>query len=157
MGKGSHVIMKTNQLGGVTYSNRKTTAVLEADAVLEVGEKMLTSNFELAKSNFTVKLKGKNSKCEIVSHSVAKKDSEQHFKSSIVGCEKCYGRVECDAIVLDSAIVSSCPKVVAKNALAELSHEAAIGKIANDQLIKLMTLGLTEEEATNKIIEGFLK
>lgn len=157
LAEGSHVIMKTNQLGGVTYSNRKTKAILANNAKLEINEKLLTSKFELAKTDFSVQLKGENSKCEIISRSVAKDSSEQSFKSDLIGLDKCYGRVECDAIVLNESIVSSQPKVTAKHFMAELSHEATIGKIANDQLVKLMTLGLSEEEATQKIIEGFLK
>ena len=157
IGEGSVVNVNTTQIGGVTFSKRKTKAVLEKNAILNVNEKILTSFYEVAKTDFDVVLKGENSKCNIVSRSVAKNFSEQDFKSNLTGKNSCYGRVECDAIVLDEAVVASQPKVVAKSNLAELCHEATIGRIAKDQLIKLMTLGLTEEEATNKIIEGFLK
>jgi len=157
IGENSVVTMNTTQLGGVTYSNRKTKAVLKTNANLIVNEKILTSGFEVAKTNFEVKLNGKNSKCNIVSRSVAKQESEQVFVSNLIGKNLCFGRVECDAIVLDNSRVVSQPKVSAMNNLAELSHEATIGRIAKDQLVKLMTLGLTEHEATSKIIEGFLK
>lgn len=157
IGENSVVTMNTNQLGGVTCSIRKTKATLKENATLNVNEKILTSNFELAKTDFEVKLVGENSKCNIVSRSVARQESEQEFKSNLIGKNACYGRVECDAILLDNAIVISQPKVSAKNNLAALSHEATIGRIAKEQLIKLMTLGLTEEESTSKIIEGFLK
>jgi Fe-S cluster assembly scaffold protein SufB len=157
IGENSVVTMNTTQLGGVTYSNRKTKAVVKENAILNVNEKILTSGFEIAKTDFEIKLKGKNSRGNIVSRSVAKNESEQVFKSNLIGNDLCFGRVECDAIVLNRAVVVSQPKVTAKSELASLSHEATIGRIAKDQLIKLMSLGLTEEEATNKIIEGFLK
>ena len=157
IGENSEVTMNTTQLGGVTYSNRKTKATLKENATLYVNEKILTSGFEVAKTDFEIKLNGKNSKGNIISRSVAKQESEQLFKSNLIGNNLCFGRVECDAIVLNNSVVASQPKVTAKSNLASLSHEATIGRIAKDQLIKLMSLGLTEEEATNKIIEGFLK
>ena len=157
IGENSEVTMNTIQLGGVTYSNRKTKVVLKDNATLYVNEKILTSGFEVAKTDFEIKLNGINSKANIISRSVAKHESEQFFKSNLIGNNLCFGRVECDAIVLNNSIVASQPKVTAKSNLASLSHEATIGRIAKDQLIKLQTLGLTEEEATNKIIEGFLK
>ena len=154
---GANFTMKTTQLGGVTYSNRDTKAVLKENSILTVNEKVLTSRFDIAKTKFKVNLKGSNSKCVIVSRSVAKDESEQIFKSDLVGNSKCFGRVECDGILLNNSIIISEPKVSCKNKDAELSHEAAIGKIAGEQLIKLMTMGLTEQQAENKIIEGFLK
>ncbi|MBE7076608.1 MAG: SufD family Fe-S cluster assembly protein [Clostridiales bacterium] len=155
--EGSHVVMKTTQLGGVSFSNRITNAKLKKSSILEVEEKILTDRFDVAKTNFKVDLIGENSKCKVVSKSVARDESEQIFKSNIVGKNMCFGHVECDGILLDRASIESCPKVSAKHNLASLSHEAAIGKIANDQIVKLMTLGLTEKEAEEKIIEGFLK
>jgi len=149
--------IETCQFGGVDYSNRKTVAILKENAVLNVKEKILTDKFNVAKSDFKVTLLGKNSRCNIVSRSVAKGESEQEFKSNLIGKNLCFGHVECDAILLDDAIVFGAPKVSALNNMASLSHEAAIGKIAQDQIVKLMTLGVTEKEAEQKIIEGFLK
>ncbi|MBR6779355.1 MAG: SufD family Fe-S cluster assembly protein [Clostridia bacterium] len=157
MDNNSQMIMETTQIGGVDYSNRKTTATLKDGAVLNITEKVLTSRFNVAKTDFKVNLLGKNSKCNLVSRSVARDESEQIFKSNIIGKNECFGHVECDGIVLDKARVSSQPKVDAKSNLASLSHEAAIGKIAGEQILKLMTLGLTEKQAEQKIIEGFLK
>ena len=154
---GGEMVMNTNQIGGVDYSCRKTEAKLKDNALLEVNEKILTDRFNVAKTNFKVTLNGKNSKCNIVSRSVAKGESEQVFKSNLIGKNSCFGRVECDAILLNNSQVLSEPKISAMNKDASLSHEATVGKIAADQLIKLMTLGLTEKEAEEKIIEGFLK
>lgn len=157
MDKNSKLTMNTTQLGGVDSSNRKTKAVLADGAVLNINEKILTSRFEVAKTDFVVNLKGVNSKCDVVSRSVARDESEQIFKSNIVGDNESFGHVECDGILMDSAKIESQPKVSARHKLASLSHEAAIGKISSEQIIKLRTLGLTEKEAETKIIEGFLK
>lgn len=157
LGQGSKMTMETNQLGGVDYSDRVTRACLLEDSTLTVNEKILTSRFNVAKTNFKVNLKGKNSKCNIVSRSVARDESEQIFKSDLQGKNLCFGHVECDGIVLDKAKIDSVPKVSAHSNQASLSHEAAIGKIASEQIVKLMTLGLSEKEAEEKIIEGFLK
>lgn len=157
LGEGSVMLMNTTQIGGVDYSNRKTDVVLKDNAKLEVSEKILTDRFEIAKTNFKIVMSGENSKCNIVSRSVAKGESEQLFKSNMIGQNACVGRVECDAILLDNASVVSEPKITAKNKNAILNHEATVGKIACDQLIKLMTLGLTEKQAEEKIIQGFLK
>lgn len=157
IGEGSVVTMNTTQIGGVDYSNRITKAKLKQHAVLTVNEKILTNRFDVAKTDFNVKLIGKDSKCNIVSRSVAREESEQVFKSNLIGEESCVGRVECDGILLDNAVIVSQPKVSAKNKNASLSHEASIGKIASEQLVKLMSLGLTEKQAETKIIEGFLK
>lgn len=154
---GATMTMNTTQIGGVDYSNRKTLATLKTNAFLEVNEKILTDRFNIAKTDFKVNLIGKNSKCNIVSRSVAKGESEQVFKSNLVGKNLCFGRVECDAILLDNAVVVSVPRISAMNKDASLSHEATVGKIAQDQLVKLMTLGLSEKQAEEKIIEGFLK
>jgi len=151
------MIMNTTQIGGVDCSIRKTSARLKDGAYLEVNEKILTDRFNIAKTDFKVELNGENAKCVLSSKTVAKGESEQVFKSDLIGKSACYGRVECDAILLDNASVVSVPKITAKCNLATLNHEATIGKIANDQLIKLMTLGLTEKQAEEKIISGFLK
>ena len=149
--------MDTTQIGGVTYSNRITKASLSNGAKLVVKEKILTSDNQQAKTSFDVILKGKGSSVEVISRSVAKGKSKQEFISSIKGKNECFGHVECDGILLDSASIFSTPKIVAQSPNATLVHEAAIGKIAGEQLTKLQTLGLTQEEAQNEIIKGFLK
>lgn len=157
MKDGSDFEMETIQLGGVSYSNRKTNAFLGNDTKLVIKEKILTSDKQKAITTFNVVLKGKNSSVEVVSRSVAKGKSRQKFVSNLKGQNECFGHVECDGIILDNAQIESVPKIVAQNINATLVHEAAIGKIAGDQLIKLQTLGLSEEEAQNQIIKGFLK
>lgn len=157
IGSGSVVTLNTTQIGGVDYANRVTKAVVGDKATLVINEKILTDRFNVAKTNFTVQLKGKDSKCNIVSRSVARGESEQTFKSNMIGKNLCFGHVECDGIVLDRAKISSLPQVSALSNLASLSHEAAIGKIAGEQIVKLETLGLSEQQAEEKIIEGFLK
>ena len=157
MESGSTMTMNTTQIGGVDYSNRVTKAELKDNAHLNINEKILTDRFNKAKSNFTVKLLGKNSSCNIVSRSVARGESEQEFKSKLIGKNECFGHVECDGIVLENSRIISTPQVDAQSSLSSLSHEAAIGKIAGEQITKLMTLGLTEKQAEDKIIEGFLK
>ncbi len=155
--EGAQMIMNTMQIGGVDFSKRKIYAKLKKNSFLEVNEKILTDRFNVAKTEFKVELAGENSKCVVVSKSVAKGESEQVFKSNLVGKNDCFGRVECDAILLDNARVIGEPKISAMNKHAMLSHEASVGKIAKDQLIKLMTLGLDERKAEEKIIEGFFK
>ena len=157
MKDGSDFEMETIQLGGVSYSNRNTNAFLGNDAKLVIKEKILTSDKQKAITTFNVVLKGKNSSVEVVSRSVAKGKSRQKFVSNLKGQNECFGHVECDGIILDNAQIESVPKIVAQNINATLIHEAAIGKIAGDQLVKLQTLGLSEEEAQNQIIKGFLK
>ena len=157
LGENSVMTMKTIQIGGVDFSNRITKASLKTNATLTVEEKILTERFNVAKTDFKVTLAGENSKCTIKSKSVAKDESEQVFKSTLVGKNLCFGHVECDGILLDNAKIDSVPRVSAQNNLASLSHEASIGKIATEQIVKLMTLGLTEKQAEEKIIEGFLK
>lgn len=153
----AEMIIETNQLGGVDYADRKTKIKLYNNSKLEVYEKILTSRFEVSKTNFVVDLFGENSKCNIVSRSVAKQESEQTFKSKMCGRNKCFGRVECDGILMDNANINSTPAILAKNKNAMLSHEASIGKIAQEQILKLMTFGKTEKEAEEIIIESFLK
>lgn len=152
----SNMTMETTQLGGVTSTVRTTIAKLQENAKLNIQENLLTTGSQVAKTKFKVELIGKNSGVEVVSHSVAKDDSYQEFKSNIVGKNECFGHVECDGILLDNARISSLPMIDAKSKDASLVHEAAIGKIAGDELIKLMTLGLTQKEAEDIIIEGFL-
>lgn len=157
VGKGSVVTLNTTQIGGVDSADRKTKAVVGENATLVINEKILTDRFQVAKTNFMVQLKGKDSKCNVVSRSVARGESEQIFRSNVVGKNDCFGHVECDGIVLDNSRISSLPQVSAFDNRASLSHEAAIGKIASEQIVKLMTLGLSEKQAEEKIIEGFLK
>ena len=156
LGENSTFEIETTQIGGVTSSNRITNAEVLENAKLVVKEKVLTDKNQTTNTNFVVNLNGKNSRGEIVSRSVAKDNSTQNFESKLVGNNLCFGRVECDGIVLGSAKVSSLPQIVANNSSAELLHEAQIGKIAGSQLLKLMTLGLTKQEAENKIIAGYL-
>lgn len=157
VGKGSVVTLNTTQIGGVDSADRKTKAVVGENATLVINEKILTDRFQVAKTNFMVQLKGKDSKCNVVSRSVARGESEQIFRSNVVGKNDCFGHVECDGIVLGNSRISSLPQVSAFDNRASLSHEAAIGKIASEQIVKLMTLGLSEKQAEEKIIEGFLK
>lgn len=149
--------MDTVQLSGVTSSTRKTTAVVGENSTLLINEKIQTNNSDYAKTDFKVTLKGNNSKVEVVSHAVAQGNSKQHFNSNIIGKIKCFGHVECDGILCDKAQISSTPKIVANSTDAILVHEAAIGKISEEQQNKLMTLGLTKEQAEETILKGFLK
>ena len=134
----------------------KTKAILEDGSKLIIKEKILTEENQTAETNFDVILKGKNSSVQVTSRSVAKGNSYQKFVSNVIGENECFGHVECDAILLGSARVVSVPKIDAKCTDASLVHEAAIGKIAGDELIKLESMGLTREEAEQVIIEGFL-
>lgn len=157
MDEGSVFEMETIQLGGVSSSIRKTNAKLNDNTKLVIKEKILTTQKQIANTYFSVQLLGKNSSVEVISRSVAKNKSRQKFVSNIIGKNECFGHVECDGIILDNAVIESTPKIVAKNINATLVHEAAIGKIAGEQLTKLMTLGLNQQEAENLIIKGFLK
>ncbi len=156
LNKNSEMFIETSQIGGVTSSLRKTFAVLKENAKLIIKENLLTNDKDYAKSFFKINLLGNHSSVEITSHSVAKNNSYQEFKSNLIGNNECFGHVECDGILLDDAKIISIPMINASNKNASLIHEAAIGKIAGDELIKLMTLGLTEKEAEDVIIQGFL-
>lgn len=157
MEAGSYVEMEMVQIKGVDSTKRMTTANLAEDAKLIVRERLLTHGEQYAESGFVVNLNGANSSANVISRSVAKDDSYQLFVSEINGNAKCAGHSECDAIIMDNAKIAALPKVTANHIDAALIHEAAIGKIAGEQLIKLMTLGLTEAEAEAQIVEGFLK
>ena len=152
----SQLTMETIQLGGVTKSQRDTSAILNNNAKLVIKEKILTANNQTADTNFNVELNGENSSVDVISRSVARDTSAQTFYSKVVGNNKCFGHVECDAILMDNSSVIATPAIVAKNIDASLVHEAAIGKIAGEQLIKLKSLGLTDKEAEDMIINGFL-
>lgn len=154
---GATLEMETVQIKGVDSTVRDTTAYLDENSNLIITERIMTHDDQTAITNFNVYLNGKNSSTKVASRSIAKNNSIQEFNSNVIGNSKCFGHVECDAIIMDNSKVTSTPKIVANNIDASLIHEAAIGKIAGDQLIKLMTLGLSKEEAEEKIISGFLK
>lgn len=149
--------MDTVQIGGVDSTKRNCEAILKEGAKIVVKEKIMTDGEQFAETKFKVELNGEDSAANLISRSVAKGNSHQKFISKIDGNTKCTGHSECDAIVMDNAIVSALPEVTANSVDASLIHEAAIGKIAGEQIIKLMTLGLTEEEAEARIIEGFME
>ncbi|MBR4231746.1 MAG: SufD family Fe-S cluster assembly protein [Oscillospiraceae bacterium] len=145
------------QIRGVDSTERVTTAELAEGARLVVQERLMTHGTQSAVSVYKVDMNGENSTSDVVSRSVARDDSYQKFDALINGNAPCRGHSECDAIIMDRARVLAVPQLDANNIDAALIHEAAIGKIAGDQLIKLMTLGLTEAEAEEQIINGFLK
>lgn len=149
-------ILESTQLGGVTDTNRKTFATVGNNAQLLVKEKILTDGHDRAVTDFKVTLRGKGSRADIVSRSVARGDSLQSFGSNMVGKSECFGHVECDGIVLERGRIVSTPKIDAVSPEASLVHEAAVGKIAGEQLLKLMSLGLSAEEAEAAVIQGFL-
>lgn len=153
---GAILEMETVQIKGVDSTLRTTNATLKENSTLLISERIMTHNTQTAKTIFNVELNGKNSKTKVSSRSVAKDTSVQEFMSNVIGNNECFGHVECDAIIMDKAKVIAIPKIVCNNVDANLMHEATIGKIAGDQLIKLMTLGLNEKEASEYIISGFL-
>ena len=156
MENGSAMEMETTQIKGVSYADRKTYAVLGDNAKLTIKEKILTTEKQTAKTMFKVELKGKKSSVEVLSRSVAKNSSKQSFKSVVEGKNECFGHVECDGIVIDHGQITSTPEIKAMHIDSTLVHEAAIGKIAGDEIIKLQTLGLTEKEAEDSIIASFM-
>lgn len=149
--------MESVQIKGVTSTIRETVANLKSGSSLVISERIMTTGNQMAKTIFDVSLDGEDASVHVASRSVAEDESMQEFISNVKGNTKCFGHVECDAIIMGNARVISDPKIEANNVDASLIHEAAIGKIAGDQLIKLMTLGLTEKEAEEQIINGFLK
>lgn len=153
----SYVEMDTVQLKGVDSTKRVSSAKLAAGATLVIKEKIMTHGDQYAETSFDVDLDGKGSSAKLISRSVARDSSRQLFRSKLAGNTECYGHSECDAIIMDDGVVAAEPEIIANNVDATLIHEAAIGKIAGDQLVKLMTLGLTEKEAEAQIINGFLK
>lgn len=155
--EGASLEMDTVQLGGVDSTLRKTTASLAANAKLVIRERIMTDRDETAKSVFEVSMDGEDSAVDLISRSVAKGNSYQEFISTLHGKNRCSGHSECDAILADSGKVNAAPALYASHVDAALIHEAAIGKIAGEQILKLRTLGLTEEEAQERIIQGFLK
>ncbi len=157
LAEGAYMEMETTQIKGIDSTSRITKAKVANDATLIVKEKIMTHGKQFAETDFTVDLYGENSHTNVISRSVAKDDSRQIFRSNILGNAKCHGHTECDAIIMDRATVSAIPEIMANHIDATLIHEAAIGKIAGEQLAKLMTLGLDEKEAEEQIISGFLK
>ena len=157
MKSGSSMTMDSVQIKGVDDTIRITKAELAENTTLVINEKILTNNAQTAKTEFNVELNGENASTHVTSRSVATDDSYQEFKSNINGNTKCYAHVECDAIIKDNGRVKAIPEIYAGSVDANLIHEAAIGKIAGEQLLKLMSLGLSEKDAEAAIIEGFLK
>ena len=154
---GGYMEMETTQIKGVDSTKRETRAKLGDNATLVIKEKIFTHGNQHAETNFAVDLDGNNCSTNVISRSVAKDNSNQVFLAKVNGNNKCAGHTECDAIIMDNACVKAIPEITANNVEANLIHEAAIGKIAGEQLIKLMTLGLTEAEAEAQIVSGFLK
>lgn len=156
MEENSYCEMEMVQIEGVDSTLRETEANLAAGAKYVVLEKLMTHDEQKAESNMVINLNGKDASAQIISRSVAKNNSEQIFKPTAVGNADCKAHVQCDSIIMDSARISSVPAITANNADAQIVHEAAIGRINNDQLLKLMTFGMNEEEAENVIVQGFL-
>lgn len=156
MEENSYCEMEMVQIEGVDSTLRETEANLAAGAKYVVLEKLMTHDEQKAESNMVINLNGKDASAQIISRSVAKNNSEQIFKPTAVGNADCKAHVQCDSIIMDTAKISSVPAITANNADAQIVHEAAIGRINNDQLLKLMTFGMNEEEAENVIVQGFL-
>ena len=157
MDEGSYMEMETVQIKGVDSTKRETKAVLGREARIVIKERLMTHGNQDAESRFHVDLNGEDSSANVISRSVARDHSHQLYISNITGNSRCSGHTECDAIIMDEARIQAVPELTANNIDAALIHEAAICKIAGEQLIKLMTLGLTEAEAEAQIVNGFLK
>lgn len=157
LGENSFMEMETVQIKGVDSTKRQTDAQLADGAKLVITERLMTHGSQYAESSFNVDLNGVDSSANLISRAVAKDESKQLFLAKINGNNRCAGHSECDAIIMDNAKISAIPEITANHLDAALIHEAAIGKIAGDQIIKLMTLGLTEAEAEEQIVNGFLK
>lgn len=155
--EGGYMEMETSQIKGIDSTNRVTRATVADNGILVIKEKIMTHGNQKATTDFSVDLNGEKSGANVISRSVAKDNSFQCFKSNINGNNLCSGHTECDAIIMDNAKVEAIPEICANHIDASLIHEAAIGKIAGEQLIKLMTLGLSEQEAEQEIVNGFLK
>lgn len=155
--EGGYVEMDLAQIKGIDSTKRDTQATLRDKAALIVRERLLTHGKQHAETNVLVNLNGTDASANVISRSVAKENSTQVYRSKMIGNTQCAGHTECDAIIMAQARVDAIPELSANNIDASLIHEAAIGKIAGEQLMKLMTLGLTEQEAEAKIVDGFLK
>lgn len=155
--EGSRIELETTQLRGVDSTKRLTKAVVGKDAEAVITEKLLTHGDQVAESEMEVVLQGEHSTTRIISRSVAQDRSQQVFYPRVMGQAPCFGHVQCDAILMDDAKIRAIPAIDANHVGAQLIHEAAIGRIAGDQILKLMTLGLSEQEAEEKILDGFLR
>ncbi|NCB62089.1 MAG: SufD family Fe-S cluster assembly protein [Clostridia bacterium] len=155
--EGASIHMETTQIRGVDSTKRYTKIVVGKDAEAVVTEKLLTHGRQLAESEMDVLLAGKGATGRIISRSVAQDQSEQVFYPRMIGQAPCFGHVQCDAILMGSAKIRAIPAITANHTDAQLIHEAAIGRIAGDQILKLLTLGLTEQEAEERILDGFLR
>lgn len=157
LAEGASAELEMIQVRGVNSTKRNTKAVLGRAAHLLITERMLTHDRQFAESEMDVELEGENATVQIISRSVAQDQSQQTFYPRVAGFNKCRGHVQCDAIIMDRATVRAIPEITAHHADAQLVHEAAIGRIAGEQIIKLMTLGLSEKEAEEMILQGFMK
>ena len=155
--KGSSIQLETTQLRGVNSTKRYTKVVVGEEAEAVITEKLLTHDSQIAESEMDIFLEGMGASARVISRSVAQDESEQIFYPRVIGEQSCFGHVQCDAIIMDRAKVKAIPAITANHTDAQLVHEAAIGRIAGDQILKLMTLGLTEEEAEEEILSGFLR
>lgn len=155
--EGAIAEMELSQIRGISNTERKTEVYIGDRAHLLMNERLLTHETQKAFSNIIVHLKGEDSSGEVLSRSVAQDSSIQIFKVSLIGYTRCKGHVACDSIIMNQADIRSQPELWAKSSVAELTHEAAIGKLAGDQIIKLMTFGLTENEAIQTLLQGYLK
>ena len=155
--EGGYAEIETVQIKGVDYSKRETEVQIHGNGHLLMTERLLTEEKQFAESDVIVDLVGTNSSVQIISRSVAKGESEQIFYPRVNGHKKCKGHVQCDAIIMHKAKVRAIPEIAAYHSEAELVHEAAIGQIAGEALIKLMTLGLSREESEEAILKGFLR
>ena len=157
IGRNSRVFYSEKHYGESAPEIRTTKGKLSDKAVLKITERIMTDGEQYAETRFEVDLDGEDSGTHVISRSVARENSKQLYVSNVNGNNKCSGHTECDAIIMDAASVSAVPKISANSTDASLIHEAAIGKIAGEQLMKLMTLGLTEKEAEDRIINGFIQ
>ena len=156
IGEGSSVTFETTQIKGVDSTNRSTDIFVGKNAEVVINEKLMTHGKQTARSDMEIILEGEGSNGRVLSRSVATDDSVQVFYPKMTGRAECFGHVECDSIIMGNAKISSIPAIIAENPDSVLVHEAAIGKIAGEQLLKLMTLGLDEKQAEERILKGFL-
>ena len=154
--EGATIQMDTVQIRGIDSTKRYTKFVCGKDTEAVVTERLLTHGSQVAESDMEIELNGENSRGRVISRSVAQDESKQVFRPIVIGNNQCFGHVQCDSIIMGNAKIESVPAITANSTEAQLIHEAAIGKIAGDQLLKLQTLGLTPEEAEDRILKGFL-
>ena len=154
--EGASIQMESVQIRGIDSTRRYTKLVCGKDAEAVITERLLTHGHQHAESDMVIELNGEDSRGRVISRSVAQDESKQVFRPVVIGNDRCFGHVQCDSIIMGSARIESVPAITANSTEAQLIHEAAIGKIAGDQLLKLQSLGLTEEEAEDTILKGFL-